>query len=95
MPWPGKALYEREWLSPPSRASLTNESKPQYERSFKRWRISKNVRKEEWDLILGRLNERNRPTNVKVRGVVIPQARIERQRLRKRETTFDLCMSRR
>lgn len=95
MLWPVEALHERERCLIPSIAFLTNESKPQYERSFKKWRVSKNVRKKERNFILGRLDERKRPTIVKVRGIVIPQARIEKQRLRKRETTFDLYKSRR
>jgi len=93
MPCPGKALHERERHPPPCSNFLTDTSKPQYERSFKRWCISKNVRKDEWDFILDRVDKRNRPTDVKVRGVVIPQARLERQRHRKHETVFDLCKS--
>ncbi|KAH6862579.1 hypothetical protein B0T12DRAFT_100025 [Alternaria alternata] len=64
-------------------------TKPQYERSLKRWRVCKNVRKEEWDFILSRMNQRQRPTTVKVRGITIPQSRLERQKLRHRESTLD------
>ncbi|KAB2101870.1 hypothetical protein AG0111_0g9723 [Alternaria gaisen] len=64
-------------------------TKPQYERSLKRWRVSKNVRKEEWDFIFSRMNQRQRPTTVKVRGITIPQSRLERQKLRHRESTLD------
>ncbi|CAN9231273.1 unnamed protein product [Alternaria alternata] len=65
-------------------------TKPQYERSLKRRRVSKNVRKEEWDFIFGRMNQRQRPTTVKVRGITIPQSRLERQKLRHRESTLAL-----
>ena len=94
MSWPVKASHEREQRLTPSSAFLTHESKKQYETSFKRWRVSKYVRKQEWHFIFGRLDERQRPTTVKVRGVVIPQARLLRQRLKKRETTFDVCRTR-
>ena len=74
---------------------LTNNSKSQYERSFRKWNVSKNVFDEEWNFIFGRLDERRRPTNVKVRGVLIPQATLDRERRRRRETTFNICKSRR
>lgn len=56
--------------------------------------MSKNVRKGEWEFILGRLDERKRPTSVTVRGVTISQSRLEKRKARVRETTFVRCMSR-
>jgi hypothetical protein len=41
------------------------------------------------ELILSRMNQRQRPTTVKVPGITIPQSRLERQKLRHRESTLD------
>jgi hypothetical protein len=56
--------------------------------------VSKNVREEEWDFIFSRMNERQRPTVVKVRGITISQSRIQKKKGRKRETVFNHCVSR-
>ncbi|KAF2035496.1 hypothetical protein EK21DRAFT_84553 [Setomelanomma holmii] len=67
-------------------------TKPQYERTFKSWGITKNVREAEWTFIFGRLEERERlkkPSVVIVCGMSISDARLRKQRASLRETTFD------
>jgi hypothetical protein len=71
--------------------------KPQYERTFKLWGISKNIREEEWKFIFSRLKERKclrKTSAVRVRGVSISDTKLKRQKTKLRQTTFDLCLAR-
>ncbi|KAH7379606.1 ankyrin repeat-containing domain protein [Pyrenochaeta sp. MPI-SDFR-AT-0127] len=68
-------------------------TKSQYERMFKRWGVSKNISKHEWEYIVHKLQQREaqgKPSIVRVRGVVHPQSKIQKQRKKYEfKTTFD------
>ncbi|CAO2658355.1 Nn.00g060780.m01.CDS01 [Neocucurbitaria sp. VM-36] len=58
-------------------------TKAQWERTLKKWNLSKNVTKDEWKFIASRLREReaeHKQSVVRVRGFVVPKSRIQKQR---------------
>lgn len=76
---------------------LTENSKPQYERTFREWGITKNVKEEEWKFIIDRLDERDlrgEASMVKVRGIAIPEKKLQRQRKKQRISVFDCIRAR-
>jgi hypothetical protein len=72
-------------------------SKPQYERTFKLWGVSKNIREVEWNFIFNRLEERQRlqkTSAVHVRGVSISGTKLKKQKTKLRQPVFDQCIAR-
>ncbi|KAH7392105.1 hypothetical protein DE146DRAFT_766218 [Phaeosphaeria sp. MPI-PUGE-AT-0046c] len=71
-------------------------TKPQYERTFRQWGVSKNVREEEWRFIFDRMEQRqrtHRTSKVYVRGNFITDSKLKNQKRKLRQTIFDRCLA--
>ncbi|KAH7377280.1 ankyrin repeat-containing domain protein [Pyrenochaeta sp. MPI-SDFR-AT-0127] len=71
-------------------------TKPRYERSFRKWGITKNLRKQEWEFIFNRLEERQahgKTSKVIAHGVLISQSKLKKQGMKERRSVFDRCVS--
>ncbi|KAF1950783.1 ankyrin [Byssothecium circinans] len=69
-------------------------SKPQYDRVFKKWRFKKrNISKKEWKYIDSRILEREANgrhlSTVKIHGVLVPDAKVKKQRRNYAMTSFE------
>ena len=77
------------------RLSLMWRRKAQWERTLKKWAVAKNTAKEEWEFIVRRLSEReaeNKISTVIVRGSVLSESKIKKQRrVHEYQTTFERC----
>lgn len=64
---------------------------------FKEWKVTKNVREEEWNFIFSRMDEREtlgKLSAVKVRGASISEAKLQKQRSKQRQSIYDRHIAR-